>query len=1123
MKLQRITIYFLLILISLSCKQDTEEEPIPYPPVRADFKYDFEDDNEDAPATIIFTNTSENGEEFTWDFGDRSDVRKTTNDTIQHFYEEAGNYEVTLTITGKGGNNQNPTSVIDRITKTISINETIHPLGLIPISEEELEQIPITSSFLAMGTLPAHYELDMPPIGNQGQQGSCVAWAVGYAMKSYQKKEYEQLPYTESNGSLDYSRVISPAYIYNQINGGVDRGSYFSDAFNLLRDQGACTLEEMPYNSRDYTSQPNTFQQNQASKHKIARWERIADNVADVKSFLYAGFPVIVSVPIYQSFDELNSRNSIWKSFRGTVRGYHAICVVGYDDSKNAFKIMNSWGTYWGDKGFCWIDYDFFPEAVRSAYIAYDVQQPNQSLSIKTQNTTNITASSAKLNLEISGTIKGTINDYGFCYALHDNPTRSDNPTSLDGTNQTGTYSKTITGLHSDTEYYVRAYMIYNSALIYGNSVPFTTDKNITLPIVETYFPSNIQETSAKFRGYLGNTGNGNVSKHGFYYSKTDNTPDENDIHVPLGSISYAKDFDETVYGLEAGTEYHVRAYARNEKGIDWGETKTFTTNKNITYPSVLTYSPTNIQETSAKFRGYLENTGNGNVSKHGFYYSKTDDTPDENDIHVPLGSISSTKDFNETVYGLEAGTEYHVRAYARNEKGIDWGETKTFTTNKNITYPSVLTYSPTNIQETSVKFRGYLEDTGNGNVSEHGFYYSKTDDTPDENDIHVPLGVIDGLSNSFDETVYGLEAGNEYHVRAYARNEKGIDWGETKTFETLKNSITVTINEEFGSVIIGNSARQQLTIKNDGNNDVDVYQITYPNGFSGDWSGGIIKAGRTKIVNVTFRPSSRKVYQGNIIYRAKSVLSDFGWYGEKGVLGMGQNQNQYKEYTVNGVSFKMVYVKGGSFTMGCNEERDGTDSQCTFNSPKTETVSDFQIAEIEVTQALYEAVMGTNPADNNSSDTPVCSECPVTILTHDDTQEFIDKLNEKVSGVTFRLPTIVEWEYAGRGGNKSEGYKYAGSNNIDEVAWHHSNSHAIGNYYNFVKRKLSNELGLYDMSGNVMESVYVGEHENGYSIYRLKGGAWSWDSHYARLALFISDFWDSRKSYKGFRLAADY
>lgn len=162
---------------------------------------------------------------------------------------------------------------------------------------------------------------------------------------------------------------------------------------------------------------------------------------------------------------------------------------------------------------------------------------------------------------------------------------------------------------------------------------------------------------------------------------------------------------------------------------------------------------------------------------------------------------------------------------------------------------------------------------------------------------------------------------------------------------------------------------------------------------------------------------------------------------------------------TVNGVSFDMIMVEGGTFTMGATPEQ-GEDAYYSEKPAHQVTLSDYYIGETEVTQALWKAVMGTNPSSFEGD------RNPVEDVSWNDCQEFIRKLNS-LTGRTFRLPTEAEWEYAARGGNQSKGYKYSGSNKIEDVALYDGNSK---DKKNAVKTKSPNELGLYDMSGNVWE-----------------------------------------------------
>ena len=174
------------------------------------------------------------------------------------------------------------------------------------------------------------------------------------------------------------------------------------------------------------------------------------------------------------------------------------------------------------------------------------------------------------------------------------------------------------------------------------------------------------------------------------------------------------------------------------------------------------------------------------------------------------------------------------------------------------------------------------------------------------------------------------------------------------------------------------------------------------------------------------------------------------------------QKAGQVTTFTVNGVKLAMVYVEGGTFQMGY---KTGDDDEKPVHEVK---LNSFQIGQTEVTQELWEAVMGTNPCKFKGN------KRPVEQVSWNDCQEFITKLNE-LTGKQFRLPTEAEWEFAARGGTKSKSYEYSGGDNLEDVAWYTVNSKDKGedspDYGTHeVKTKAPNELGIYDMTGNVWE-----------------------------------------------------
>ena len=226
--------------------------------------------------------------------------------------------------------------------------------------------------------------------------------------------------------------------------------------------------------------------------------------------------------------------------------------------------------------------------------------------------------------------------------------------------------------------------------------------------------------------------------------------------------------------------------------------------------------------------------------------------------------------------------------------------------------------------------------------------------------------------------------------------------------------------------------------------------------------------------------------------------------------------------FNVNGVEFKMIKVEGGTFSMGATSEQEYDALSCE-KPVHSVTLSDYYIGETEVTQELWEAVMGSNPSYFEGD-----NQRPVENVSWNDCQKFIKKLN-RLTGKEFRLPTEAEWEYAARGGKYSRGYKYSGRNDVDEVAWYESNS---GETTHPVATKEANELGLYDMSGNVWEwckDLYgdyqsnsqtnpTGPSEGEKRVFR--GGGWDGHDRIVRVSYRHNSTPDYRFNNVGLRLA---
>ncbi|MBV7274279.1 C1 family peptidase [Clostridiaceae bacterium UIB06] len=242
----------------------------------------------------------------------------------------------------------------------------------------------------------------LPPIGDQ-QENDCVAWSTGYYVRTFQQAK--DIGWNVKSGDTAISNhVFSPSFIYNQINGGTDDGGTLEDAGDLLENVGAATLKDFPYNPPDYTTQPTNAIKQKAAVNKIKDWEVLytyedsSDYIIQkTKQYLNTGDIMVAGMEIGYRFEDPTIKSdgtSIITIDRSDIGG-HAIAVVGYDDSivtsdgTGAFKLANSWGTSWGDKGFSYISYKAYVNDIiegivytdmTNGKIVDDIQQVNSEI-----------------------------------------------------------------------------------------------------------------------------------------------------------------------------------------------------------------------------------------------------------------------------------------------------------------------------------------------------------------------------------------------------------------------------------------------------------------------------------------------------------------------------------------------------------------------------------------------------------------------------------------------------------------------------------------------------------------------------------------------------------------------
>jgi hypothetical protein len=305
----------------------------------------------------------------------------------------------------------------------------------------------------------------------------------------------------------------------------------------------------------------------------------------------------------------------------------------------------------------------------------------------------------------------------------------------------------------------------------YGTTAGTTTASGtaslVKWPTVTTEAATNVKATSATGNGTITDVGDAPVTAHGVCWNKT-GTPTVADDHTDEGG-SGAVSFTSEMTGLDTGDLYYYRAYATNAYGTSYGSEETFT--PDYTVPSLTTNDATGEAAASASLNGTLDDDG-GLACDCGFEYGET----------VAYGNTTPTQSrttgqiFQQAISGLDPNTNYHFRAFATNAVGTSYGADKTFTTLG--VAPTVTTNAPSGIGQTGARLNGVIDDDGGLSCSVY-FEFGLT--TTYGTTTTVQTAKITG--DTFDELLYGLQPGKEYHFRAIAYNSQGTTYGQDRTF----------------------------------------------------------------------------------------------------------------------------------------------------------------------------------------------------------------------------------------------------------------------------------------------------------------------------------------------------
>ena len=362
------------------------------------------------------------------------------------------------------------------------------------------------------------------------------------------------------------------------------------------------------------------------------------------------------------------------------------------------------------------------------------------------------------------------------------------------------------------------------------------------------------------------------------------------------------------------------------------------------------------------------------------------------------------------------------------------------------------------------------------------------------------------------------LKDGTKYYYQYEYDNGYGKEKSEKGDAVTIGKPVVIT--KDAGGVTTVSAVLSGEVTNNDAANKIEERGFCWGTEPQPTIAGNHHNnGGNTGIGTSTFSHNISNLQNNATYYFRAYIKTNYGIiYGEeKSFKTVEKFVNE--TINVNGVSFTMIAVDGGTFSMGATSEQ-GSDADSDEKPVHSVTLSDYYIGETEVTQELWEAVMGSNPSYFSGD------QKPVEYVSWDDCKEFITKLNN-LTGKDFRLPTEAEWEYAARGGNKSKGYKYSGSNTISDVAWYGDNSSETTHN---VKTKSPNELGIYDMTGNVREwcEDWYGDYSSGSQTNptgpssgssRVDRGGWNGSASNCRVSRRFGNSPGYRYNHYGFRV----
>ncbi|UCH14356.1 MAG: fibrobacter succinogenes major paralogous domain-containing protein [Bacteroidales bacterium] len=417
------------------------------------------------------------------------------------------------------------------------------------------------------------------------------------------------------------------------------------------------------------------------------------------------------------------------------------------------------------------------------------------------------------------------IEQHGHCWSTSAETISVDNENKTENgnTNSAGSYTSDLTGLVSNTTYYIRAYVLDGPAVVFSDKVLSFNTLTINTPDVLTGIVTNITTTGATVSGDLNSIGSGasSVTQHGHCWSGETATPTVgDDSKSSLGPRDSTGSFESNLVGLSENTLYYVRAYATNEAGTAYGDTISFTTEKSIYLPSVTTASVSSVTTSSAICGGDISTDGGSPVTAKGVCWD-TIINPNTSDNHTNDGSGSDA--FVSEITGLEENATYYVRAYATNNAGTGYGSNVSFTTEEeDISTPTVTTTEADNITDSSAVSGGNVTSDGGGDVTARGVCWNTTGN-PVTSDDHTTDGSGTGI---FTSSITGLSVYTAYYARAYATNSEGTAYGNQISFTT--NALLPGVTTAEASNVTEISAESGGNVISEGGATVTAYGVCW-------------------------------------------------------------------------------------------------------------------------------------------------------------------------------------------------------------------------------------------------------------------------------------------------------